>query len=216
MSLFASLRPQEIAEIITGLATVATVLVAVVSIRHNYRINKVNMMMQVTLHCALRYDELKLMLAENLGSCDARLGEIYYARFWGLKSDQFDYWVDGYLDHDTFCDWAYSTIKAFAREQGAFGVSMLDSWMHHKDREERASPEFTNFIDALVRVSREDRNRYDQMLGYICRLEGTWYRPGFARKVRRSYSHEISWSQHLRIIGKRRRDLVKVPQGITR
>lgn len=75
------------------------------ALHHDAKVNKTNQLMDVWQHCASRYDTLKHDLVNMPAGTDAAAYlKNFWSRYWGLKNDQFDFWLYGYLDHDTFCD----------------------------------------------------------------------------------------------------------------
>jgi hypothetical protein len=71
--------------------------------------------------------------------------------FWTLKSDQFDYWLSGYIDYDTFLSWSISTGRHFTMQKGNFLVhSFGHGWANHgRPYNEGINPLFVRFTDAL-------------------------------------------------------------------
>lgn len=62
--------------------------------------------------------------------------ELYYRRFWGLKSDQVDYWLAGYIDPETVISWFMSTVEAVhnpAHSLTGFEQAKLGGWEYVKD-----------------------------------------------------------------------------------
>lgn len=47
--------------------------------------------------------------------------ELYHRRYWGLKSDQIDYWLAGYVDPETLISWFMSTIDTVYRPVAVWG-----------------------------------------------------------------------------------------------
>jgi hypothetical protein len=95
-------------------ATVAAVI-ATFAIWHNISINRRNKRIDIIAGCNARYDtlyDLRLKLIDDIKP--KRDIASYYGRYWGLKSDQFDYWLAGFVDVETFTDWCFMTVKAFS------------------------------------------------------------------------------------------------------
>jgi hypothetical protein len=61
----------------------------------------------------MRKLKLELQLEIPCENRDELRVKSYYARFWGLKSDQFDYWLADVVDIETFSNWCFMTMKAF-------------------------------------------------------------------------------------------------------
>jgi hypothetical protein len=163
-------------------------------IRANNRLNTLLKNMDVAMHCSLRYEELKKFKIdieitrsrEPNSTVPMQMLQSYYSRYWGLKNDQFDFWLNGVLDHDTFFDWSCSTALAFANEShpidGRRGESstlrpLRDSWEAWKrDDHGLANPMFVDFTEAILSgaVACELRDHMiREVLDAITSLEGT-------------------------------------------
>lgn len=93
-------------------------------------VNLRNKRIDVISGCNTRYDALSVTrtgIAKEIAKHDSDIGsekdaelpksieqeiELYYRRYWGLKSDQLDYWLAGYVDPETLISWFMSTIDA--------------------------------------------------------------------------------------------------------
>lgn|GEM_PF-2572159 len=134
------------------------------NILETIQINRRNKRADTILHCNVRYDELyKLRISIRDMTGDARDTAIhaYYARFWGLKSDQFDYWLAGLIDIHTFFDWASSTLRSFkdnkplvdsAREKDFMWGWHSIGWTDN----EITNPWFSQLIFTLIKLSKSD------------------------------------------------------------
>lgn len=110
------------------------------------------------IHCNTRYSDLyrlKISASNESPSPGERERqkdhEVYFRQYWGLKSDQFDYWLAGFVDHDTFFSWFYSLALHFARgdDDRVSGTSFVESWTHTVEIETEINPIFCQFIDHL-------------------------------------------------------------------
>ena len=89
-----------------------TALVAWMALRTNAAVNIRNKRIDVILHCNARYDELYKLRNEidkedNIKKKQYLL-DSYFRRYWGLQSDQIDYWLAGYVDPETMASWIAS------------------------------------------------------------------------------------------------------------
>lgn len=104
--------------ILLGLATlVASLFAGRRALQNNTNVNLRSKRADAIMHCNSRYHELydlriRAEDAINSGNIDDSV-KTYYGRFWGLKSDQFDYWLADLVDIETFCNWSYQTAKSF-------------------------------------------------------------------------------------------------------
>src|SRR4051812_1290160 len=89
------------------------------------RINRKNKIADVVVHCMSRYDQIAQQKADieakYTGKCGERLEAekqwfLYHRRYWGLKSDQFDYWLSGLIDCETISSWFNSVLKIFEKD----------------------------------------------------------------------------------------------------
>jgi hypothetical protein len=129
------------------------------------------------MHCNLRYDELYRVRVQlvsikpsynnidtsSVQTIDANATDykdndsdipdevnLYYSRYWGLKSDQFDHWLAGLVDIETFSSWFWQTAASFHKDKEIRGISFLKGWERvGKPGNEKMNPWFTEFIDIL-------------------------------------------------------------------
>lgn len=217
---------QENASDIQAIGTILAVFVAAWTIWHASRINKVNKIIEVWQYCALRGEALKeMLLICETANRDERRWTSYWSRFWSLKSDQFDFWLNGYLDHDTFCDWSFETIKSVpdpVREAGNW-MDFHNGWMAYVSHGTAiANPLFEGFVNELIKIAHTDfslglegspdsvdrvvnTRKYDAMTDYVGReLVGTWFHQKLAWLIPRKFAGEISWAEHTRLMHKAR------------
>jgi hypothetical protein len=112
---YASANPGFIA---TVLAAVLGLFVAGFTVRRTALINLRNKRVDVAIHCNTRYDQThaeKIRIKSQKATRQEAYA--YYARFWGLKSDQFDYWLADVVDIETFSNWCFMTMKSFSEER---------------------------------------------------------------------------------------------------
>ena len=164
------------------LGTVATVVGAWFTVRKNVRINLRSKRVDVAMHCNSRYDEVyETKLKLRFGTATEPEARSYYARFWGLKSDEFDYWLADLVDIETYCNWCFMTMKAFnddkPLEQGADPLNFAWGWAEVGIADHQASnPWFYQLTEAVREVGE------------------LW------RKVREAHEESSTLQQELRIV----------------
>jgi hypothetical protein len=122
------------------LPVIIATIVAIFAIRHNISINRRNKRIDIIAGCNARYDtiyDLRLKLVHE-SVTEAEVAA-YFGRFWGLKSDQFDYWLAGFVDIETFTDWCFMTVKSFSENKSlrafnrsrVYGEYTFDAGWHY-------------------------------------------------------------------------------------
>lgn len=130
-------------EILTIAIALFALLISFRSLHTSAAVNLRNKRADIISGCNSRYDSLaitKAVIAEKLSKIleehpihsEQRVKdlkpiqreiELYHRRYWGLKSDQIDYWLAGYVDPETLISWFMSTIDT-VHEKGT-------SWTTH-------------------------------------------------------------------------------------
>ena len=185
--------------------------------------NQILKTVDVSTHCASRSEELSRLRAEIIrleadeagdlakpepgddaerrrvarGKLLDDLSDHYFRRFWALKSDQFDYWLYGVLDHDTFYDWSYYLVVKILEDRAhpkpSARYNLVESWRAWSRSDSRAghggsNPMFVFFTNELFGLpgKLKPHNGYlpRQVLNLIKKLEGTPAEPGFSRRYR--------------------------------
>ncbi len=148
----------------TGVIAVLGFLVAA-------QINLKNKTADCVMHCNLRYDALysekSRLAADYFATIDdaARRAGVeeqvrhYYNRFWGLKSDQFDYWLSGFIDPETMCGYFFSVLRSFQKDRPGVdpdhpfsNASFRRRWFEGQIHHRAADPIFNRLIDELSRL----------------------------------------------------------------
>lgn len=151
------------ADTVAAWAQVMAVIAAYSAIRASTQSAKQSKIADVVMHCSMRYEDLAKtysgLLQRGLDTPGAQAAlSHYYRRFWGLKNDQFDYWVTGMLDHDTFYDWSYNLASKFLDDlesrPGARHKTLTQSWEEWQLNRNRShsgasNPGFEQFTVAL-------------------------------------------------------------------
>ena len=158
-----------IGQIIAAFGQILAIGVAIWAILASARSARESKIADVVMHCANRYDELSKAYADMSGlskqdSHDAL--KHYYRRFWGLKNDQYNYWIRGMLDHSTFNDWSYGLTAKFVddlryRHENQFvapSMTLIGSWEAQNNNGEHiggSNPTFETLMDGLHDVARK-------------------------------------------------------------
>ena len=133
------------------LGAIIAAFIAIIALRINSGVNLRNKRVDIIDHCNSRYLDLyklritliaddkelkrKIENAVNLSGDDTRKIQIdlaryfndeasYFKQYWGLKSDQFDYWLAGYIDHETIASWTMQMADSLAHH--GIGETPLD------------------------------------------------------------------------------------------
>jgi hypothetical protein len=170
------------------IGALVTGTIAWIALRTNAAVNIRNKRVDVIIHCNMRYDELYKLRLEiedvrrpaEVSDSDHetfRQGRIksYFRRYWGLKSDQLDYWLAGYVDPETLSSWFMSTSDALAEggpEIGGVGYRQhLDEMKtSHKIVNQRLI-EIVDFMIDYIGYITEKSEKYAVILQYIRLIE---------------------------------------------
>lgn len=122
--------------------------------------------LQTLLHCGTRYQfieetRLKFRYApRSLRFQFAGRAGALYRNYWTLKSDQLDYWLSGYVDHDSFLTWNMSTLRHLMKNDDEdlpfFVYSLAAGWAHDgRPYHVEINPLFVRFTDALYCLAKQ-------------------------------------------------------------
>lgn len=149
------------AQIITPFILSASATAGWLAISANIKISRFNKRSDIIMHCNLRYDQI-YQLKTNIISHETIANGIvndYYSRYWGLKSDQFDYWLSDLVDPDTFVSWFYSTAKSFQENSYIGGMSFEQGWIKIGQQNNRhVNFLFNSFIIKIIDMVRNNQN----------------------------------------------------------
>ncbi|MFN3856583.1 MAG: hypothetical protein ACK4RV_02460 [Caulobacter sp.] len=142
-----------------------------------YRVNIRNKRFDVILSCNARYDTLyqdRLKIRSNAHEDSAEVAQ-YFRRYWGLKSDQLDYWLAGGVDPQTFANWFHSTLVAFRGDSRVGLLSYRASWHEERGNQEAVNASFVDFVDAISAIGRDEmrdsQQQYAALLFQMHRVE---------------------------------------------
>lgn len=152
-------------------ASIGAIGYAIYALGRNWKIARMVKSIDVAMHCALRYDALSGLRQTILQESGEKKEKMinYHNRYWAFVSDQFDYWIFGVLDHDTFfdllCNLAARIIRERENGEAAEGEegSNLDrlevSWNldHATSVKMRrvSNPQFEDFMGKLINLTKK-------------------------------------------------------------
>jgi len=177
---------QKYAPVATPFIFFATSVAAWIGLNLNIKINRRNKRADAIIHCNNRYDEIYRYKLTLFDSKDSRAIKSYFARYWGLKSDEFDYWLAKLIDIETFINWLYLTVKAFQESEPLgdqqFAVTFLDGWKEvGKPDNDHTNPWFVQLVTALHAIAElqqkearthNSRSEFTILLDVVERLDG--------------------------------------------
>lgn len=169
-------------------AALATGAVAWVAFRTNAAVNIRNKRADVIIHCNNRYDEiykLKIEIESNIDDPERSkeipyLRKAYFRRYWGLKSDQLDYWFAGYVDPETISSWFMSVVDDLSvasktrRLPRVGGVTYRESWKEVRGNHEAINIRLVEIVENIVNkisIIEERTHKYAALLALMDRIE---------------------------------------------
>ncbi|MDH7975666.1 hypothetical protein QH494_26065 [Sphingomonas sp. AR_OL41] len=161
----------------------AALLLAGVGAYYAARINRKNKIADVVVHCMARYDQIAQQKADNerkYGITYDESGKItcntpdyegyveqnylYHRRYWGLKSDQFDYWLSGLIDCETISSWFFAVLQNFEKDT-LHDNCFLTNWVKIRKDHIPHNMSFVHLVDGIFDLSNMKRNNYRKHLG---------------------------------------------------
>lgn len=163
--------------------------------------SNLNRSIQTVLHCNLRYHDLEK--ERVLFDFDTEKAEIdqYVSRYWSLKSDQFYYWLAGFVDPDAFMTWFSSVARHFTNPNSfILGHNYRDLWIHvGREYHRFLNPWFLAFIDSIERTYFEncpvDRD-FAQLEKIISSLEGIENKKGITWQFRDEFQKGMTFPSY--------------------
>ena len=158
----------EVAQVVLQSITALGTLVVLVMIVRTHRATLENQRLlrrsDLQMECNRRFDRI-MDMRDKLEAADGELREVkaFYKRFWELQSDQYQFWINGWVtDEDMFCwvqwrhgEWVENPVL------GKDEYSFRQSW--HDSRERYMEPGFAEFMDQVfsqgARVAMDDARR---------------------------------------------------------
>lgn len=160
---------------------ILTATVAWIALRTNAAVNIRNKRIDVILHCNARYDELyKLrneLEKEESKSIKGHMIRSYFRRYWGLQSDQIDYWLAGYVDPETMSSWIVSlsgSLNGKSVGNRNLKISYRDSWEEVKDSHKVVNErlrETVAFASDVISRLKSSEDKYAVTLHYLRIIE---------------------------------------------
>lgn len=181
-----------------SVAAIFTGIIALISLRINAAVNIRNKRMDTILKCSDRYNalyEMKKEIEKNLKFIECEIDESsnqkiyfldpqrhelksYFRIFWGLKSDQLDYWLAGYIDPETLASWVVTTVENLENlgsyDENSATIRLLDSIPEMNKIHGAVNKNLVDMvafcIDYVVPIDGSDA-RYAAVLHYLRILE---------------------------------------------
>ena len=160
-----------------GCVGISATIVALWSFHVAAAVNIRNKRVDVISGCNLRYDALAQIKTDIIASIHRKNGpsyetiqhnvELYHRRYWGLKSDQLDYWLAGHIDPETIISWFMSTIDAIHRPDDVWALySTKGGWAQVKEFHRTTNHRLFQLIEALC-SDEVARKGAEEMYAYI-------------------------------------------------
>jgi hypothetical protein len=154
--------------VVKGALPVVTVLLAFLGGHAAAKINRKNKIADVVMHCMVRYDAI----AHDKATIDSREKALYYfRRYFGLKSDQFDYWLSGLIDAENILSWFYSILSAFETGKSVTytignkqeRITFEQGWNEVRESHVAQDTTFVRTIERIRQIALQDgeaKNKY--------------------------------------------------------
>lgn len=166
------------AYLVDNLLGIVTLVLAYLAGHAAAKINRKNKIADVVMHCINRYDTIARdrVLIENKYQAYG-----YYRRYFGLKSDQFDYWLSGLVDAENISSWFYSLLNSFEQEKRVRYVedgeekwmNFYEGWEKSKSAHDAPNAAFVRVIERIQELSRETGDRKSKYYKLISLLRST-------------------------------------------
>lgn len=161
--------------------TLTTIVLAYMGGYSAAQINRKNKIADVVMHCMERYDAVAATKAHITNEQEAFF---YFRRYFGLKSDQFDYWLSGLVDAENISSWFFSTLRYFEQDRTVkyqkndeeHRISFVDGWKASVGGHEAQNVAFVRLMEemqriALLAISSEEK--HDLLLQELVNIEDT-------------------------------------------
>lgn len=154
-----------------AIATIALIY-AGLSLKRNWRTAQLSKTVDAAFHCSRQYDNIHELRNKLKGmEDDMEMKRSYFSRYWAFINDQFDLWLFGVLDHDTFFDLLCNLSARIMREKNynlLIGENaprtLEESWRMEDSTSvgmrRIANPQFRILIENLFRIT----NKYSDDL----------------------------------------------------
>lgn len=167
-----------ITNVVSALLPVGALVIALVVGYSAAKINRKNKMVDVAMHCITRYDIIahdRVLITNR----EQALG--YYRRFFGLKSDQFDYWLSGLIDAENMASWTYATLNGFEQDKKVCYlvngkeecVSLAEGFADSLGVHDAPNATFVRFMEKIQSLAKKDLSPKEKYYELIRLLEHT-------------------------------------------
>lgn len=159
----------------TNIFTAITLVLAYLASYSAARINRKNKIADVVMHCIDRYDAIARDKM-SIRTKDEAAG--YMRRFFGLKSDQFDYWLSGMVDAENISSWTYSVLNSFEARKSVWywegevekHMTLEEGWEAARKSHLAANVAFVGLMDTTLRIAKEEKPKREKYLALISEL----------------------------------------------
>lgn len=156
--------PPEILEFFRQYVGVFALFGTIIAAGYAYRVNVRNKRFDVIISCNGRYDTLyqdRLSIDDHTPAHDIKVRQ-YFRRYWGLKSDQFEYWLAGGVDPQTFSNWFMSTLRSFQNDSHVGRLGYRSSWHAEKYDIDIINKSFVDFVSTIHAIAINQKVDADQ------------------------------------------------------
>ncbi len=160
-----------------------------------------NRTMQTILHCNLRYHDLEKERLSFLRQIEEATAHQYATRYWSLKSDQFDYWLAGFVDPDSFVTWFSSVAKHFSDPKSFIeGHCYRHLWISiGREYHRFLNPWFVALVDSIEHqypAGYPIDDNYTKLLDIISAIEGIESKKGVTWSFREEFQKGMSFPEY--------------------
>ena len=142
------------------------------------KINRKNKIADVVMHCINRYDAISRDRG-MITTEDQAYG--YFRRYFGLKSDQFDYWLSGLVDAENISSWFYSILNSFEQEKhvqyienGVMrNITFEEGWHISKSSHDAPNAAFVRVVERIRELAKTNIDRKEKYYYLIELLRAT-------------------------------------------
>jgi hypothetical protein len=133
-----------ISQIATGFLTLAVfILLSRYTAKVTREIKRADVLMEVNRKFDALSKDCEELARQKTG--DSRY---YYERFWSLQSQQFQYWLQGYVTDNTFYHWMLNRKHDFTINVALCGITFRDGWDQAKPGHRFDAP-FVELIEEM-------------------------------------------------------------------
>lgn len=168
----------QVSYVVHALFPIGTLVIALIVGYSAAQINRKNKMVDVAMHCITRYD----IISHDRTQVTTREQVLsYYRRYFGLKSDQFDYWLSGLIDAENMASWSYATLNGFEQEKHLCYLidgkeecmTFAEGWKESLGVHDAPNATFVRVVEKIRELAKKDIGRKEKYYELIKLLELT-------------------------------------------